>query len=92
LYQEKTLTGATIAPRLVSHARLYAGAIIPQDQAERRQLAVMFCDLVGSTALSARPDPEDLRGIIAPIKRTALVPRARGPCCIAVVALLFYLS
>jgi class 3 adenylate cyclase/predicted ATPase len=36
----------------------------PQDAAERRQLTVMFCDLVGSTALSARLDPEDLRGII----------------------------
>jgi class 3 adenylate cyclase len=33
-------------------------------ESERRQLTVMFCDLVGSTALSARLDPEDLRGII----------------------------
>src|SRR6516162_3650964 len=33
-------------------------------QAERRQLTVMFCDLVGSTALSARLDPEDLREVI----------------------------
>src|SRR5215472_17922007 len=33
-------------------------------EAERRQLTVMFCDLVGSTPLSARLDPEDLRGII----------------------------
>jgi class 3 adenylate cyclase len=32
--------------------------------AERRQLTVMFCDLVGSTALSARLDPEDLRQVI----------------------------
>ena len=32
-------------------------------EAERRQLTVMFCDLVGSTALSARLDPEDLRDI-----------------------------
>jgi class 3 adenylate cyclase len=32
--------------------------------AERRQLTVMFCDLVGSTALSARLDPEDLREAI----------------------------
>ena len=32
--------------------------------AERRQLSVMFCDLVGSTALSARLDPEDLRDVI----------------------------
>src|SRR3712207_8190115 len=31
---------------------------------ERRQLTVMFCDLVGSTALSVRLDPEDLREII----------------------------
>src|SRR5215475_2823293 len=35
-----------------------------RDDAERRQLTVMFCDLVSSTALSARLDPEDLRGII----------------------------
>jgi hypothetical protein len=33
-------------------------------EAERRQLTVMFCDLVGSTALSARFDPEDLREIL----------------------------
>ena len=36
-----------------------------QDSAERRQVTVMFSDLVGSTALSARMDPEDLREIIA---------------------------
>ena len=30
-------------------------------EAERRQLTVMFCDLVGSTALSSQLDPEDLR-------------------------------
>ena len=35
-----------------------------RDGAERRQLTVMFCDLVGSTALSARLDPEDLRVVI----------------------------
>ena len=34
------------------------------DAAERRQLTVMFCDLVGSTALAARLDPEDMREII----------------------------
>ena len=33
-------------------------------QAERRQLTVMFCDLVGSTALSARLDPEDLQEVL----------------------------
>src|SRR5208282_1293397 len=37
----------------------------PEDRAERRQVTVMFSDLVGSTALSARMDPEDLRKIIS---------------------------
>ena len=36
-----------------------------QDSAERRQVTVMFSDLVGSTALSARMDPEDLREVIS---------------------------
>jgi class 3 adenylate cyclase len=45
-----------------------APSILPkpsQDTAERRQVTVMFCDLVGSTALSARLDPEDLREVIS---------------------------
>jgi class 3 adenylate cyclase len=42
----------------------------PQDSAERRQLTVMFCDLVGSTALSARLDPEDMREIIGAYHRS----------------------
>jgi len=37
---------------------------LPRGDAERRQLTVMFCDLVGSTALSARLDPEDQREVI----------------------------
>src|SRR5215468_9487170 len=41
----------------------------PPETAERRQLTVMFCDLVGSTALSARLDPEDLRAIIGAYHR-----------------------
>ena len=39
------------------------------DGAERRQLTVMFCDLVGSTPLSSRLDPEDLREVIAAYHR-----------------------
>ncbi len=38
---------------------------LPRDAAERRQVTVMFSDLVGSTALSARMDPEDLREVIS---------------------------
>jgi class 3 adenylate cyclase len=37
--------------------------------AERRQLTVMFCDLVGSTALAARLDPEELREVIGAYHR-----------------------
>src|SRR6202048_4249016 len=36
---------------------------LPTIDAERRQLTVMFCDLVGSTPLSSRLDPEDLREV-----------------------------
>jgi class 3 adenylate cyclase len=39
--------------------------LTPEDRAERRQVTVMFSDLVGSTALSARMDPEDLREVIS---------------------------
>jgi class 3 adenylate cyclase len=41
----------------------------PAIEGERRQLTIMFCDLVGSTALSVRFDPEDLREIIAAYHR-----------------------
>jgi Adenylate and Guanylate cyclase catalytic domain len=42
-----------------------AVAVAAAAEAERRQLTVMFCDLVGSTALSTGMDPEDLRDVIA---------------------------
>src|SRR5215469_2978649 len=45
-------------------AQISASAATRTD-AERRQLSVMFCDMVGSTALSAQLDPEDLRDVIA---------------------------
>ena len=49
-------------------------------EAERRQLTVMFCDLVGSTALSARLDPEDLRAVIGAYHRcvAAVIERSGG--------------
>src|SRR6476619_6126283 len=60
--------------------RAEARGIADTSIAERRHLTVMFCDLVGSTALSARLDPEDLRGIIAAYHRccTELVERNAG--------------
>lgn len=56
-------------------AALIASPTPPQD-AERRHLTVMFCDLVGSTALSARLDPEDMWEVI----------RAYRAACASVVA------
>jgi class 3 adenylate cyclase len=47
-----------------------AASAAPQDTAERRQVTVMFSDLVGSTALSARMDPEDLREVISTYQKT----------------------
>src|SRR5713101_4151423 len=52
-----------LAPGITGEGRVGA-------EAERRQLTVMFCDLVGSTELSARLDPEDLREVIAAYHRT----------------------
>src|SRR6516165_10278696 len=52
------------APTPKSDALLATGKAA-KDTAERRQVTVMFSDLVGSTALSARMDPEDLREVIA---------------------------
>jgi class 3 adenylate cyclase/predicted ATPase len=40
-------------------------------EAERRQLTVLFCDLVGSTMLSGQLDPEDLRAVVRAYQETA---------------------
>ncbi len=69
-------TGATIAPAPLVSAdptvsvappstlSLPVPSSRPNSDAERRHLTVMFCDLVGSTALSERLDPEDVREIL----------------------------
>ena len=58
------LRAETSAPTLIFDARL-ATDKAAKDTAERRQVTVMFSDLVGSTALSARMDLEDLREVIS---------------------------
>ncbi len=65
---------AYAATTLAPHESVPAAA--PPDSAERRQLTVMFCDLVGSTTLTARLDPEDMRQVI----------RAYQDACSGVVA------
>src|SRR5271155_4198672 len=54
-----------------------APSVSPEDRAERRQITVMFCDLVGSTALSARMDPEDLREVISAYQNSVAVTVGR---------------
>src|SRR5438874_8363237 len=56
-----TALGAAVPATRVTAAA--SGASVPRD-AERRQLTIMFCDLVGSTALASRLDPEDLREVL----------------------------
>ena len=55
----------TEAPSSTAATTSSAPTVSPEDRAERRQVTVMFSDLVGSTALSARTDPEDLREVIS---------------------------
>jgi class 3 adenylate cyclase/tetratricopeptide (TPR) repeat protein len=59
----------TVGPLPTSPPLAGEGRVGVSGEAERRQLTVMFCDLVGSTPLSARLDPEDLRRIIGAYHR-----------------------
>jgi class 3 adenylate cyclase/predicted ATPase len=62
----RELVGSTIATATERQATAPTPSEPPsKDTAERRQVTVMFSDLVGSTALSARMDPEDLRELIS---------------------------
>ena len=54
-------TGPSVAAGVASSAP----STRPEDRAERRQVTVMFSDLVGSTALSARLDPEDFGEVVS---------------------------
>jgi len=69
--------GASVATPTVTAA---VSDVSAPAEAERRQLTVMFCDLVGSTPLSTRFDPEDLREIVGAYHRcvTDTVARFAG--------------
>ena len=62
---------AALDETLAGAAGADAAEPMTQDTAERRQVTVMFSDLVGSTALSARMDPEDLREVISAYHKCA---------------------
>ena len=57
--------------RMVTRPARSAALGEKKSRAERRQLTVMFCDMVGSTRLSQELDPEDLREIIGKVQETA---------------------
>jgi class 3 adenylate cyclase len=61
---------AELAGAAATSPRPASTAPKPQDTGERRQVTVMFSDLVGSTALSARMDPEDLREVISAYQKS----------------------
>ena len=67
----RKILNAIVALRVDESAKASSATVVPktgtiaEDRAERRQVTVMFSDLVGSTALSARMDPEDLREVIS---------------------------
>src|SRR4029077_3318686 len=61
------LAGAVSKPREPSGPEVEPK---PQETAERRQVTVMLSDLVGSTALSGRMDPEDLREVISAYQKS----------------------
>ncbi|MBV8287091.1 MAG: AAA family ATPase [Hyphomicrobiales bacterium] len=61
----ETIAALVAAPEAPSWIPVAATELKAHDTAERRQVTVMFSDLVGSTALSARMDPEDLREVIS---------------------------
>src|SRR5262249_23755835 len=67
----RKILDALVALRVDESAKASSGTVVPktgtnaEDRAERRQVSVMFSDLVVSTALSARMDPEDLSEVIS---------------------------
>jgi class 3 adenylate cyclase len=61
----EAIAGLVAAPEAPSSIPVAATELKAPEAAERRQVTVMFSDLVGSTALAARMDPEDLREVIS---------------------------
>jgi predicted ATPase/class 3 adenylate cyclase len=65
------LMGETASALLDEMPVLPAAPVRPAPEAERRQLTVLFCDLVGSTQLSGQLDPEDLRAVVRAYQEAA---------------------
>ena len=63
--------------RFARPTSVHDAATAPVRDAERRQLTLMFCDLVNSVSLSTRLDPEDLRDVIGSYQQACLDPIGR---------------
>ena len=79
-------TAAAVSAALPSPATGDDGPVVPASglpapEAERRQLTVLFCDLVGSTQLSGQLDPEDLRAVVRAYQEAAaaVIQHYAGP-------------
>jgi hypothetical protein len=72
----KAIAALDAGPAQGHTAEQSTASAVPRE-AERRQLTVMFVDLVGSTELAARLDPEDMSALIGPI-RTRSRARSRA--------------
>jgi class 3 adenylate cyclase len=79
---EPSLAAPTVSATLLSPVTSDDGLTVPASnlsapEAERRQLTVLFCDLVGSTQLSGQLDPEDLRAVVRAYQEAAAEVIAR---------------
>jgi class 3 adenylate cyclase/tetratricopeptide (TPR) repeat protein len=79
-HRKKLMEAIVVLPGAVPASPQPASEPKTPDSAERRQVTVMFSDLVGSTALSASMDPEDLREVISAYQKcvTEIVRRFGG--------------
>jgi class 3 adenylate cyclase len=77
--RRKSAIPAERAPRPTARSATAKPPVVAPE-AERRQLTVMFCDLVGSTTLSAQLDPEDYRAVVQQYQQTctAVIQRHDG--------------
>src|SRR5258708_24055199 len=73
-------TALVVGARYCSDCGAAIATAPTRPDAERRQLTVMFCDLVGSTALAVRLDPEEMHQLIRSYQQTcaAIIPAYDG--------------
>jgi class 3 adenylate cyclase len=72
-------TPAHVAPPLPPRPQqVFSPTAPPTAEAERRQLTVLFCDLVDSTVLASQLDPEDLREVVRAYQ-AHLPPQSKAP-------------